>query len=179
MISSSGRCVRAQATFSRRFMPPEYFFDPLVRVLREADELERLRDPVLQLLRRAGRRGRRRTARFSRADRSSKIVISWVTSPMRRLMSMTPGRCGLPNTSTAPESMPIRPAQRPDGRRLAGAVGPEEAQDLALRDLEVHVVQRQGGPEALHHVAQGGDGLRFSASIRPWMEGSRHRHGVW
>ncbi len=36
-------------------------------------------------------------------------MISWVTRPMRRLTSMSPGRWGVPNTSMVPESMPIRP----------------------------------------------------------------------
>ena len=32
-----------------------------------------------------------------------------------------------------------------DGRRLAGAVGPEQAEDLAARDLEIDAVHRDAG----------------------------------
>ena len=43
-------------------------------------------------------------------------------------------------------------AQDADGGRFAGAVGPEESEDLALRDLERDVVHGDEIAEALHQV---------------------------
>ena len=41
---------------------------------------------------------------------------------------------------------PDQAEQQPDGRGLAGAVGPEVADHLALGDLEVEVVEGHGSP---------------------------------
>ena len=48
-------------------------------------------------------------------------------------------------------------AQHPHGGRLAGAVGAEEAVDLAFGDLEIDVVDR-GEAVELAHEALGADG---------------------
>jgi hypothetical protein len=42
--------------------------------------------------------------------------------------------------------------QHPQGRRLAGAVGPEEPGHLAGRRAEADAVDRRGPAVALHHV---------------------------
>jgi len=49
----------------------------------------------------------------------------------------------------APRCRTDEPQQKPDGRRLAGAVGSEEADDLSLEDLEVEVIEGRDGPVAL------------------------------
>ncbi len=51
-----------------------------------------------------------------------------------------------------------QPEQDADRRGLAGAVGAEEAVDLAGLDAEVEVVQRAGGSEGLDDVAELDDG---------------------
>src|SRR5262249_12893429 len=50
-----------------------------------------------------------------------------------------------------------QPAQHLDGGRLAGAVRPEQSVDLAVSDLEAHVVHGDERPELLREAA-GTDG---------------------
>ena len=47
-----------------------------------------------------------------------------------------------PRTRAAPGGRVEEPEQQADERALARAVGPEEAEDLALADVERHVVER-------------------------------------
>ena len=55
----------------------------------------------------------------------------------------------LPSSSTVPVAVGWKPGEHVEERRLAGAVGAEEAEDLAGRDLEADV--RQGGDAAEVH----------------------------
>ena len=54
--------------------------------------------------------------------------------------------------------------QHPDGGGLAGAVGPQEAVDLAGCDLEVEVVERDHAPESLGEGGGVDDGFGHGAS---------------
>src|SRR4029077_11196488 len=47
--------------------------------------------------------------------------------------------------------------------RLPGAVWPDQGEDLALRDLEAHLVDRRQAPESLDHALQGKARLCFGA----------------
>ena len=63
------------------------------------------------------------------------------------------------------------PEQEPDQRRLAGAVGAEEAERDAARHLEVDAVERGAGAEALAEPARldgecGGGGGGHAAKLR-------------
>ncbi len=61
-----------------------------------------------------------------------------------------------------------------DGRRLAGAVGAEQADDLARRDLERHVVHRRSGTVGLAQVRNRehghvrGPGPQYSSAVPPF-----------
>ena len=51
--------------------------------------------------------------------------------------------CGSPNTLISPVGDPQQVADGADQRRLAGAVGAEQAEERARRDLEVEVLERE------------------------------------
>src|SRR5205085_7707304 len=60
-----------------------------------------------------------------------------------------------------------QPGQQPDGRRLAGAVGPEEAEQGAARDLQVEPVQGRDATVVLDQRLTPDGGTHSSASLRP------------
>jgi hypothetical protein len=70
--------------------------------------------------------------------------------------------------------MPGVGADHPEGdahrRRLAGAIGAEEAEDLATGDLEVEPIERDDGPEALADVVDVEGHLGWAARRRPGTE---------
>ena len=70
--------------------------------------------------------------------------------PLRHVADPVLHRCGLlptsmPSTSSLPESGAMRPADEPDQRGLAGAVRSDERGELAVADIERHVVERHDG----------------------------------
>ena len=69
----------------------------------------------------------------------------------------------LPRTRIVPLVGLREPEQQPDQRRLAGAVGPEEAEGASARHLEVDALERRTVPEALPE-AGGVDGQMRSCS---------------
>ena len=69
------------------------------------------------------------------------------------------------------------PGEDPHRGRLAGAVGPEETDDLPLRDLEGNVVERAQGAEGPREV---GDGDQDGGQSSRWAVGlvARARHPI-
>ena len=136
---------------------PGELLRPLVRVLREADERERLRDPLRSS----------RAAQAVEAAEELQVLPGGQVLEDRDLLGHEPDAALQVHDARALGGSEHlhgarvdadQPREHPDGRGLAGAVGSQEAQDLAPSDFEIHVIQRQGGSEALHHVAQGCDG---------------------
>ena len=111
--------------------------DPGVALVAEPDQLDRLVDRP-----RARRRSRRR-ARPPRA-RSAAGRARTPAGPGRRACARRgsgwPG--STPSTETSPPSALAVALEDLDRRRLAGAVGAEEAEDLAGGDLEVDAAHR-------------------------------------
>jgi len=78
-----------------------------------------------------------------------------------------------------------KPEQQSNQRRLAGTVGPEEAERAATRDIEVDLMQRDPRPEALAQAARlhrqavpGGTGRRGRAVAVGARCGAEFKNGV-
>ena len=86
----------------------------------------------------------------SRACRTSSSRPVWRGSspascsatPIRRRAASGSAATSTPATRAVPEVIVIERRQHPHGRRLAGAVGPEEAEDLAGLDPQVDAAHR-------------------------------------
>ena len=98
-------------------------------------------------------------------------------SPWRRARATLPARC--PQASAVPLGRAHEPAGDLRQRRLARAVGPEQADELALGHLQVDAGQRFGAAVALADGAEGesrgghGPGRYPSADARPPGGGGR------
>ena len=142
-ISTSGSCRSAAAMFRRRFMPPLK-----VAGLSRARSARPTSDSAASTrstsaARRAARRARR-TARGSRRRRGSRR--SRAPAARRRCGASAPGCSRSSSCRAAPfadeDAAAIggdQPAQHRHRRRLAGAVRPEQADDLAGADRERQV----------------------------------------
>ena len=121
---------------------------------------------------RAARRRPRHRPRRSRAPSCRRTAGSAGTSGPRRAgrtraaVARWPCR---PATSTRPAVGRSTPLATFSERRLAAAVGPDQADDLALRDRQVDVVERPDAAELLDD-ALGDD--------RRWSFGGRCAHGA-
>jgi hypothetical protein len=77
------------------------------------------------------------------------------------------GVSGSPATTAVPDvGARVQRAERPDGRRLAGAVWPEETEHLAVSDLKTHIGERDLSAECL---AQARHGQRCRADLGPFL----------
>ena len=100
-----------------------------------------------------GSRYRRPTiSRFSRPVSSSSTAANWPASPIRRRTASGSATTSWPSTLARP---PVGLQQRGEDaheRRLAGAVGAEQAEHGAGLDLEVEAVERDDVAEGLPHA---------------------------
>ena len=131
--------------------PLRHRLDPRRARLREADQLEQVA---------RARPRRRRTARgagAARAARRRSPSRGSGTAPRGSRSRRAPARCR--PVAAARRRVPSVGRTRPQAifveRRLAGAVGPEEADELALADLQVDAAERLASAVALAHGAQG------------------------
>ena len=113
------------------------------------------------------------TARFSRTVRSSNssVLCQVRASPRRARACGGRPRRRRPSSSTRPVAAD-EAGDRVDEGRLAGAVGPDQPDELALADLEVDVVEGVHAAEA--HGQPGGrssDGRREPGGRRPRAAG--------
>ena len=115
-----------------------------VGVLRHPDRLERLRAPGARARRRAGRGSSGPKATSSRTvPMNSWSSGSWKTMPTRRRISSRLSLVtGSPETATLPRPGHQDAVEVQHERGLAGAVGAEQRDPLALVDVEVDAVQR-------------------------------------
>src|SRR5690606_25800870 len=82
----------------------------------------------------------------------------------RRLDARGRARDVVPGDEGPPRGRREQAAQHADGRRLAGAVRAEIAEDLAAPDLEGDVAHRDEGAEALAEIAHLDDRVAHGAS---------------
>jgi hypothetical protein len=61
----------------------------------------------------------------------------------------------------------LQPGDHPQDRRLAGAAGAEEGEELAGMDIERDIVGRNGGAEALVQGVEAQDGLGHGRCLVP------------
>ena len=145
----------------------------------KVDQLERLERGVsspTRAVRRARPRSARNegrsaaTVRFSRTVRSSNSsVLCQVRARPRRART-----CGgipvrsRPSSSTLP-GVPDEAGDRVDERRLAGAVRADEADQLALRDLEIDVLDGVDSSEPHRQARRAQDGAHggVASALRP------------
>ena len=73
---------------------------------------------------------------------------------MRARTSSGASTTSKPSIDALPSLGPISAVRSADGRRLAGAVGPQEAEDLAAIEREVEVPDRPEVAEAATQVAR-------------------------
>ena len=154
-----------RAIVSRRFMPPERCSTRAPRPVRQLDELQKLGRPLADLA--------RRNAEVPAVDdevlehRQLEVEVVLLRHDAEALADL---RAVVRRIEV--EDRELTPAARRDGadhahgRRLAGAVRPEEAERLAARHLEVDSVDGDELAEALLEVA--GDDWR-----RRWSRASR------
>ena len=91
---------------------------------------------------------------------------SWKTRPMLRRTSSRSETMSWPATVALPDVGFDQRAQHVDRRRLAGAVGAEEAEDLAGLHLEIDAANRPHLAKGLDEVADGDRGRRCAAVRR-------------
>jgi hypothetical protein len=70
-----------------------------------------------------------------------------------------------------------QPGDHPDRRRLAGAVGAEEAVDSPRQDLETDAVHRGERPVSLDEIGNGNHRVRdgLDQQVMPGADGKGHR----
>src|SRR6476469_2560968 len=103
----------------------------------------------------------------------AQVSDCWSTTPIRCLKS-GPGLCGSwPSTLTAPAVT----LEDLDGRRLPGAVGAEEAEHLALLDLEIDAANRLEISVRLAQAANGDCAQTSSSSTTTCPQGGNAGSG--
>ena len=176
--SRRGWRIRAAARPSRWRMPSRVRLHRSPVDAAEADPLERVGDAAP-----AGGRDCRRARRRRRAAGSGARTASG-RSPAPRPARPTSARMswalpgiGRPSSSTRPAVGAHQAEEHPDGGRLARPVRPEEAEHVALVDLEVDVVDHRQAPVALGEAFGAhdrGHGL-LARSGRGWRRCGRAR----
>ena len=152
----SGSCASALAISTRRFMPPE---SVMIRSWR-LSQSERSRSTFSRC---AGFGARPKRPRLKHTVAQTVSNVSVVSSCGTRPI-FERGRAVVAHDVVAVgEHRAARrrhdPADDADQRGLAGAVGAEQGEDLALADLEVDVLQRlQAGGVGLGQPGDGDDG---------------------
>ena len=132
---------------------------------------------------RRGPAGRARTGRHrcggSRAPSGDpRVRATSVRKPMRLRSALPVARVSAtPSIVTDAAGRRDQPRQHPHRRRLAGAVGAEQRDDLALRDLERHIVDdgasRSGGSRAGAAIMGGQAGGRSTGRVLPFPPRTR------
>ena len=139
--STRGRWTSASARSSRRFIPPGVAADLAVGRLGEPDAVE-------ELLRRGAALGRGSPWSIVCRRRWSRPVSSGSSAASCSAAPITPRTFGPSRTTSKPATCAVpgrrrqQRRQHQHRRRLAGAVRPEEAVDLARLDAEVDPVDR-------------------------------------
>lgn len=162
-ISSRGALTSAWASSRRRTMPPGAGAGQPVGGVRQADGAQGLGDPCGPLAPgHAETRANRET--FSRPVRPESADSCWGTYPSSRRTARP-----LPGGVVAEDADHAR-GDRQQGRDaadcggLARAVGPEQAEDLALPDGQVEPVDRPGAAEGVRQPGAR-EGVRRTAAV--------------
>ena len=141
-ISSRGRVIIARAIISRRFMPPDSVRDMHVRLVPQLGALELLLGAHQRL-------GARQAVEAGVVDQDVERLLEHVEVQLLRHQAEQahggvavawPGRRRTPRTS--PARLVDQRTDDADQGRLAGAVGAEQGEEIARRDLQRHALER-------------------------------------
>ena len=137
-----------------------------VGVLGELERLQRAGGAPLRVGLARCRTCRACSTSSSRAVDSSQVLPPWATYPMRRRTSPGSLRRSAPAMVASPPSGSMQRGEHPQRGGLAGAVGAEEAEDLALGDVEVDAADR------LDHLLLATLRGSGTTSAAPWSRSS-------
>jgi ribosomal protein L37AE/L43A len=82
-------------------------------------------------------------SRFSSTVKSGSRVSNWGTTPSRARTSRSCSGIDIPSTRTDPASIGCKAEKHAQRRRLAGAIGAEQSEELAGRDGQVDAVHHR------------------------------------
>ena len=117
--------------------------DAVLLAVDEGDELEHLVDPLLERRRPTSPYILPQNTRFSRALMSGYRAMSCGTTPMASLTACGVADDGVAGDDGVAAAGLQQAGEHGDGGALAGAVGAEQAEDLALVDVEADAVDGQ------------------------------------
>ena len=144
----SGSSARARASAARLTMPPDSSEGNLSAVSGVSPTMSSLASAISFISRSdTGRYSRIGTWMFWRTVSEENSAPFWNSTPHRRSRSRWVARSqvsrSMPHTSTVPARLGRRPRMVRIKHRLAAAGGADEAEDLALPDVEVDARQHQ------------------------------------
>ena len=149
--AASGSPASAFAMYARCCCPPESVAIGVSAALAEADAA---RSPGARPRDRRAEKGRSSPRRGTRPAETSSRTVTGASIPEQRPLREVAERelaranrsAGSPKRQRLALCRPLQPQGEPDERRLSAAVRAGDADELALRDVEVDALRGRGGP---------------------------------